>query len=450
MNFVAAEHQAMGADEAALALAALTAVAGAIHAETKVQMGNGWHERPIIWSALVGPPSSMKSPIIDKATAPLRKIDNDRHRIWEAQYAKWKTQNKKSAGPSPPKPPRKVVQDATPEKVAEIAARDDGGLMMVHDELAGYIASFDRYGSGAAARGFCLSSFNGGPFLKDRVGHGARDEHSEIRIANLAVSILGGIQPDRLAQIKDPTVDGLLQRFLLVSVRLPERGDEASLVKSAEDDYARLIEGISQRTSWTYSFGAGAVAVRRRVLNRLFELEQLQGFSPALISAIGKMKGYFGRLALALHVVNEHCAGASGDVSDVTQQTAEAVEELLFNFFLPHMFGVYDVLANGGKDRDMMRAIAGFILASDKQRLRPSDITAGVRKLRGRTPKEIADWAGRFCAMGWLEPEFDTSPLPTAWSVAAGLRQHFADRRLQEQRARATAHAILTAGSSRR
>jgi hypothetical protein len=53
VNLVAAEHQAMGADESALALAALTAIAGAIHAESKVKMGDGWYERPIIWSALV-------------------------------------------------------------------------------------------------------------------------------------------------------------------------------------------------------------------------------------------------------------------------------------------------------------------------------------------------------------------------------------------------------------
>src|SRR4029077_4676700 len=99
---------------------ALTAIAGAIHAESKVKMGDGWYERPIIWSALGGAPSSMTSPIIDKPTAPLRKIYNQRHATWQTQYAQWKKQKKSgTAGSSPPKPPRKVIQDATPEKVAE-------------------------------------------------------------------------------------------------------------------------------------------------------------------------------------------------------------------------------------------------------------------------------------------------------------------------------------------
>jgi hypothetical protein len=61
-NFVDAEHRAMGADPSALAMAALTAVAGALHAETTVRLGQGWPERPIVWTALIGSPSTKKSP----------------------------------------------------------------------------------------------------------------------------------------------------------------------------------------------------------------------------------------------------------------------------------------------------------------------------------------------------------------------------------------------------
>jgi len=45
-TFVDAEHRAMGADPAAIAMAALTAVAGAMHAETQVRAGDGWWEPP--------------------------------------------------------------------------------------------------------------------------------------------------------------------------------------------------------------------------------------------------------------------------------------------------------------------------------------------------------------------------------------------------------------------
>ena len=66
-KFVDAEHRAMGADPSAIAMAVLTTVAGAMHAETVIRAGEGWWERPILWTALVGQPSTMKSPIIDKS-----------------------------------------------------------------------------------------------------------------------------------------------------------------------------------------------------------------------------------------------------------------------------------------------------------------------------------------------------------------------------------------------
>jgi hypothetical protein len=47
-------------------------------------------------------------------------------------------------------------------------------------------------------------------------------------------------------------------------------------------------------------------------------------------------------------------------------------------------------------------------------------------------------------------PEDQKAPIPKAWLVVAGLREHFAQRRKQAQAGRAEAHAILKAGGSRR
>jgi hypothetical protein len=453
-SFVDAEHCAMGADPSALAMAALTVVAGALHAETCVRAGEGWDEKPIMWTALVGPPSAMKSPIIQKVTSPLRKIDHLRHATWGQQYGTWK-QNKvggANPGPCPAKPGRLLIQDVTPEKVAEILSRDPAGSLMVHDELAALLGSFERYNSGQSSRAFFLSCWNGGPFLKDRVGQGTHDDCAEIRVDNLALAVLGGIQPDRLAAIRDLTSDGLLQRFLPVLMQAPERGDENRPVSAAENDYAKFIELVQGAPSLRYKFAADAANVRRGVLDRLFSLEQVDGFSGALIGAIGKLKGYYARLALTLHVAAERTATMQGQIltygADIPRGTAEAAEQLLFDFLLPHIFGLYDVVANGGKERESVRAIASFILASDKDRLRPSDLTAGVRKLRGEPQNKIAEWASRFCAMGWLRPENENTTTPSAWLVVPGLREHFAHRRQQARLARAQAHAILKGGGT--
>jgi hypothetical protein len=494
-EFVNAEHHAMGADPSALAMAALTAVAGAFHAETCVRVGDGWFEKPILWTALIGKPSTMKSPVIDKVTKPLRDIDKKRAQDWQQQYKAWKQRpkpqspsNSKSSTqpaapalpPSPPRPARCVINDATAEKTAELLSRAPSGLLMVHDELAGWMDGFERYNAGASSRAFYLQSWNGGHFHKDRVGKGAHDLDAEIFVENLALGILGGIQPDRLAEMRDLTSDGLLQRFLPVLMRAAARGDENYPVASAEAKYNKLITSINDGRPEKYFFDDEARAVLGGMLDYLHKLEQVDGFSSALIGAMGKLRGYFARLCLVLQVARNHDPdvrvplppGFTPEAGErlrrifvnqkldsladgldtriaISCQTAEVAERVVREFLLPHIFGLYDVVANGGKERDKVRAIANFILASDRDRLRPSDFTEGVRTLRGATPKELGESVGRICAMGWLRPEDDRYPAPRAWVVETGLREYFAERRRQAQAARAEAHKILLAGGSR-
>jgi hypothetical protein len=386
--------------------------------------------------------------------------------------------------PPPAKPARCVINDATPEKVAEVLSRDPSGSLMVHDELAGWLAGFERYNAGQSPRAFYLSCWNGGPFLKDRVGKGNRDPDAEIRVDNLALGVLGGIQPDRLADFRDLTSDGLLQRFLPVLMAPAERGDEYHPVEQEEADYGNLIKSINDAPPEKYHFADDALEVRDRVIDHLHKLELVDGFSPALIGAVGKLKGYFARICLILHVARQHDPRRSDEVTlpacftreegerlsklfgldptesladglnlstAISRRTAEAAEKVVRQFLLPHLFGLYDVVVNGGQDRDMVCSIGDFILASSKDRLRPSDVTAGVRALRGEPEQKIREWMGRFCAMGWLEPE-EAKPgvPPKAWLVLPGLRQHFAERRKKAEVARAEAHAILKAGGSRK
>ena len=400
-------------------------------------------------------------------------------------------QSKVTKKPPPPKPPRCIINDATPEKVAEILSRDPRGSLMVHDELAGWLDGFERYNSGQSPRAFYLSCWNGGPFLKDRVGRGSQDLDAEIRVDNLALCVLGGIQPDMLAKLPDLTSDGLLQRFLPVLMAPAERGDEYHLVANAEADYAKLIKSINAQPPEKYHFADDAFEIRDRVIDYLYKLEQVDGFPTALIGAIGKLKGYFARICLVLHVARRNDPIDSNEWTDgftlpecftpeardrlrkligigpndpieslsaglnastaISRRTAEAGEKLLREFLLPHIFGLYDVVLMGGRDREMLRSIGDYILASNKERLRPSDVTAGIRRLRGQPEQKIREWMGRFCAMGWLQPEEEKLGVPPkAWLVSPGLRDHFAKRREQAQVARAAAHAILQAGGSRK
>jgi hypothetical protein len=245
-----------------------------------------------------------------------------------------------------------------------------------------------------------------------------------------------------------------------------------------------------------------ALPVRDRVLDYLHDLERCDGFSSSLRGAIGKLKGYFARICLVLHVIKLHdplsanetspppllekpseplhftakpsgltgpapiwrkmieageefedLAGGAMSGIPVSRQTAEAVEKLLREFLLPHIVELYDVVVGGGQDRDLLRTIANFILTSKRERLRPADMTEGVRTLRGQPEHKIREWMGRFIVMGWVTPEEDPRRLglpPKAWQVVPGLREYFAERSKRAAAARAEAHAILKAGGERK
>ena len=301
-TFVDAEHRAMGADPAATAMAALTAVAGAMHAETQVRAGDGWWEKPTLWTGLVGQPSSMKSPIIEKATKPLSRIDHERDKRWRQEHTKWTQTPSNQTIPSPAKPARCVINDATPEKVAEVLSRDPGGSLMVQDELAGWLGGFERYNTGQSPRAFYLTSWNGGTFLKDRVGKGKNDPDTEVRVENLALCILGGVQPDRPTKLGDLTSDGLLQRFLTVLMKPTKLGDPDYPVAVTEAEYEKLIRFINDLPAKNHHFSDEACEVRDGVIKYLHTLETVDGFPTSLLGAIGKLKGYFARICLVLHV----------------------------------------------------------------------------------------------------------------------------------------------------
>lgn len=220
---------------AALLVAASTAIGNS----RWVSPWESWREPPHLWAALVGNPSSGKSPAIDPAIELIRKIeaeDAEGHvealRQFDAdkiaakyKYDEWEKDVKAAAKegyPPPLKPeaameplrparPRLRVSDATPEALMNVIAAQPKGVMMTRDELAGWLGSFNRYSGGEGGdRAFWLEAWGGRSYVIDRVKNG-----EPVTIPHLSVSVLGGIQPDKLAStLLKGDDDGLTARFI--------------------------------------------------------------------------------------------------------------------------------------------------------------------------------------------------------------------------------------------
>src|SRR5262249_33115501 len=90
-------------------------------------------------------------------------------------------------------------------------------------------------------------------------------------------------------------------------------------VGAAEADYEKLIQSINAAPSQQYHFAEDALGVRDRINEYLHQLEMVDGFSSAQIGAIGKLKGYFARISLVLHVAQRQdpLSGGDGGPGDV-------------------------------------------------------------------------------------------------------------------------------------
>ena len=218
-------------------------VAGALLASMAALIGNArsvspwdsWSEPAVLWIGAVGVPRTGKSPAFDLVLKALRKVEGDLGSDFDDIHLDWATKKEMAKaveddwkskvaiaakdGKSPPqKPPgavtpdepglpRVLVSDATPEALAGLVVANPKGVLHYRDELTGWLGSFKRYSSGDS-RGLWIEAFGARPYVVDRKTSGV------LRIPRLAVSVLGGIQPDRLNNVLfGVDDDGLPSRF---------------------------------------------------------------------------------------------------------------------------------------------------------------------------------------------------------------------------------------------
>jgi hypothetical protein len=231
-GFIRSVAGATGTDPSWAALAALAVIAGCVGNRAAVILKRGWVEPAILWAALVGKSGSIKSVVLRLVTRPLVELfkmerdafaektneyaaDVERHNV---ALSKWKSDQKTGPPTDPPVEPEKprekrvLVSDVTIEKLAALLGENPLGLLVVRDELAGLVNSFNRYagGKGSDLQAW-LSMNDGGPLLVDRKSDGSTF------VERASVSLLGTIQPFTLEHVFGSVEReaGLLARVLL-------------------------------------------------------------------------------------------------------------------------------------------------------------------------------------------------------------------------------------------
>ena len=211
-----------------------------------------WLVVPNLWGAIVARPGYFKSPTIAEAMKPVEQLsersrienesnqhhinasklivslqlealkDNIKKAIKECDYERIEQLKDQAAilekeGEEASLLERRYkTNDATVEKVARLLNENPNGLLLLRDELNGWLQTLNKAGR-EGDREFYLESWNGyGSYTVDRVGTGT------LHVPALCLSVFGGIQPGKLHAYVEKTLqcstedDGLLQRFQLL------------------------------------------------------------------------------------------------------------------------------------------------------------------------------------------------------------------------------------------
>ena len=425
----AAESKSAPADYVATTLLATTA--GIVGASHWVSPWAGWREPAILWMLLVGSPSAGKSPAMDAVRDPLAEVESAARADWPAtrraheaakitadeRREKWETDARAAVkagrepeempsdavAPREPKMPRIVVTDATIEAIASVLIGNPAGLLMLRDEGSGWLGNLDKYGGGD--RAFWVETYGGRTHTIDRKKH-----PEPLHIEHMAVSIAGGIQPDRLATLlMTGDDDGMASRFLVTwpeSVpptrprNLPEDGTVVRTLQRLHELRSNQISEDGKLQPITLPVESDALGVFQDW--RQHHHEASQSASGLLASALGKMPGQALRLALVLEVlwwaVDKDGAPAPTQVS---ARALGAALDMIEGYFKPMLRRVLGEAALPAVDRN------AAVLARAIQSRRADRINARQVRREWRLPglREATDVAAAIGALeeaGWL------------------------------------------------
>lgn len=416
-------------------VAPLLAAASAVIGHSRwAQAWEGWAEPPHLWCGVVGDSGDGKSP---GASAVLRHIVPeierrmaldfpDRLREAQAQIEaakvrleQWKEEVRAAvrdgyslpAQPDPiplePIAPRLILSDATIERVATLlASAAPKGVLMLRDELAGWLLGMNAYHDGA--RAFWLEAYNGSRFNVDR-----QKMPEPIIIPRFAVSWFGGIQPARIGEIMEGPDDGLLARFIWfwpdpVPFRRPQQPPATGWAVEAFDRL-RLLD---MQTDEYGSMRPVMVPLSQAAVDRMVEfgqaMQQRKDASTGLMrSCIGKARGLVLRLALVLQYL--HWAGAGGPEPEVIGEDAFLAAAALFSdYVIPAAERTYGDAVCSDADRNAT-TLARWIEREQPNAVHVREMQRNVRLPGLATADTIHAACRSLVDAGWLS--FPAAPI---------------------------------------
>ena len=400
----AAESIACPVDYPAVAI--LAAASGIIGRSASLLVKPGYFASASLYAALVGSPSSGKSPALRAALAPLWSIAAALYGSWQSETDDWK-QAKPEHRREPPELVRIATTDPTTEALAPILAANPRGMTIAPDEMTKWVMSMDQYKGGKGGdRPFYLSAWAGEPVYIDR----AKQMREPIAVPQPFLTVIGGMTPDMLSTLAEGRgrEDGFTARLLFCfPERLRRRYSEKGIPEAIADDWNRLALTLWGRklrdrdgkpTPQVVRLTLDAAGAWSAWCQAHYAEQDDDGFPESMEGPWGKLEAYTARLALILHLLNV--------AADPTRPDEDALPDLprriindaarLASYFKSHARRVYATM--GGKSResgDDVKALIRWVVRNHRETFSKRDIERNFDRFKD-DPAALAD------ALDWM------------------------------------------------
>ena len=359
----------VGCDPLVPLFAGLGALAGAVDAQIRLELVEGFLVPPTIWLMTVGEPADKKSPGSRPMMDVLKGIEKDdlpRYKqellLWEAKeaahnsaykaYMEWaadpSAQMENDTAPtvpeleSKPVPLRITVSDVTSQKLVHTVAERPRGVLCYLDEMNSWVKKLTAKHAGED-RSTWVVGHDSVEYKMDRIGAGS------IHCDNFAVSIYGNIQPEvfknNIHQLAD---DGLIQRFIPCILRphMTKLGEPVPEMLTSKAQWEQAIRTAHALPEQIYKLDAEGYK-RFREFQVWYEAakrdERIIQSDKAFMTAFGKLEGTAGRLILLFHLLeNPYSPTIGPDVVDRVQKIIQGYIVPAFRYTLGEIGGFTD------------------------------------------------------------------------------------------------------------
>jgi hypothetical protein len=219
-----------------------------------------------------------------------------------------------------PEPTRRLFKtnETSIQSMTLLQTQNPRGLLVFRDELTGLLVKWDR-DDGADERAYFLEGWNGnGSYTDCKIGRGITDAK------NICISLLGGIQPDKLRrylyQALQGNNDGMMQRLQLavwpdepeswqLVDTLPNKAEKQrayGIIKTlAELDFIEYGASQGEYDERPYfRFDDDGQAVFNAWLTDLQTVKLKQEDNPLMVEHFGKFRSLMPSLALIFHCID--------------------------------------------------------------------------------------------------------------------------------------------------